>query len=143
MKIIKIKYFSDRIDKIRKIDIGDWIDLRSAITLNLNAGEYKAIPLGVGMKLPKGYEAYMAPRGSTFKNYSIIVTNSPGVIDESFCGNNDQWHCLAYALRDTVIHINERICQFRIQKKMPKVKFKTVKELGNNDRGWMGSTGKK
>jgi dUTP pyrophosphatase len=142
LKKIKVKYFGKNIKKLEKIDKGDWIDLRSAITVALKAGDYKAIPLGVAMKLPHNHEAYMAPRGSTYKNFGVIITNSWGVVDESFKGNNDQWHCLAYALKDTTINVNDRICQFRIQKKMPKVKFKEVASLKDEDRGWHGSTGK-
>ena len=122
MKKIKIKYFSD-IEKIKKVDNGDWIDLRSAIDVKLKANEFKLIPLGIGMKLPKGYEAHIVPRSSTFKNFGIIQTNHQGVIDESYCGNNDQWYFPAYALRDTKICKNDRICQFRIMKKQPSVQF--------------------
>ena len=108
MKTIKIKYFSD-VEKIRKIDKGDWIDLRAAETVSLKRGEYKLIPLGVGMILPQGYEAHIVPRSSTFKNFGIIQTNHMGVIDESYCGDNDQWQFPAFALRDTVINKNDRI----------------------------------
>ena len=96
MKKIKIKYFSD-IEKIKKVDNGDWIDLRSAIDVELKANEFKLIPLGIGMKLPKGYEAHVVPRSSTFKNFGIIQTNHQGVIDESYCGDNDMWYFPAYA----------------------------------------------
>ena len=140
MKKIKIKYFSD-IKKIKKIDTGDWIDLRSAIDVELKANEFKLIPLGVGMKLPKGYEAHVVPRSSTFKNFGIIQTNHQGVIDESYCGNNDQWYFPSYALRDTKICKNDRICQFRIMKKQPSVQFDEVEMLDNKDRGGIGSSG--
>lgn len=140
MKKIKIKYFSD-IEKIKKVDNGDWIDLRSAIDVELKANEFKLIPLGIGMKLPKGYEAHVVPRSSTFKNFGIIQTNHQGVIDESYCGNNDQWYFPAYALRDTKIAKNDRICQFRIMKKQPSVQFDEVGMLDNNDRGGIGSSG--
>lgn len=140
---IKIKYFSDEIDKIQKIDKGDWIDLRSAKTVELKAGEFKLIPLGVAMELPKGYEAHVVPRSSTYKNFGIIQTNHQAVIDESYCGNNDQWFYPAYALRDTVININDRICQFRIMEKQPKITFEEVLSLNNEDRGGIGSTGVK
>ena len=141
-KHIKIKYFSD-IEEIKKIDTGDWIDLRSAIDVELKANEFKLIPLGVGMKLPKGYEAHVVPRSSTFKNFGIIQTNHQGVIDESYCGNNDQWYFPAYALRDTKICKNDRICQFRIMKKQPIVQFDEVDVLDNDDRGGIGSSGVK
>ncbi len=140
---IKIKYFSEEIEKLRFIDgKSDWIDLRAAQRVELKKDEFKLIPLGVGMKLPEGYEAHVVPRSSTYKNYGVIQTNSMGVIDESYCGDNDQWFFPAYALRDTVIEVNDRICQFRIMKKQPMVVFDEVKELGSVDRGGFGSTGK-
>lgn len=141
-EIIKIKYFTDKIDKIKKFDNGDWIDLRSAETVELKAGEFKLIPLGVAMELPKGYEAHIVPRSSTYKNFGIIQTNHQAVIDESYCGDNDQWFYPAYALRDTVINVNDRICQFRIMKKQPAFTLIEVPTLGNKDRGGIGSTGK-
>ena len=142
MKHIKIKYF-DNIDKIKQKNNSDWIDLRSAIDVELKANEFKLIPLGVGMKLPSGYEAHVVPRSSTFKNFGIIQTNHQGVIDESYCGNNDEWKFPAYALRDTKIYKNDRICQFRIVEKMPEIVFVEVEELDNPDRDGLGSTGKK
>mgnify|MGYP003539547012 FL=1 len=142
MKKIKIKYFSD-IEKIKKVDNSDWIDLRSAIDVELKANEFKLIPLGIGMKLPKGYEAHVVPRSSTFKNFGIIQTNHQGVIDESYCGNNDQWYFPAYALRDTKICKNDRICQFRIMKKQPRIHFDEDEVLDKNDRGGIGSSGVK
>lgn len=138
---IKIKYFDKNLEKIKKIAIGDWIDLRSAETIELKKGEFKLIPLGVAMLLPSGYEAYVVPRSSTFKNFGVIQTNHHGVIDESYCGNNDQWFYPVYALRDTVINFNDRVCQFRIQKKMPEVEFEEVDVLDNADRGGHGGTG--
>ncbi len=142
MEIIKIKYFDDEIEKIEKIDKGDWIDLRSAETVELKQGEFKLIKLGIGMILPAGYEAHVVPRSSTFKNFSVIQTNHCGIIDESYCGDNDQWRFPAFALRDTVIHKNDRICQFRIVKKQPEIEFQTVEHLADTDRGGFGSTGK-
>lgn len=141
MSQIKIKYHNKNIDKIEKINNGDWIDLRSAETVELKAGEFKLISLGVSMELPKGYEAHVVPRSSTFKNFGIIQTNHQAVIDESYCGDNDIWRYPAYALRDTVIKENDRICQFRIVEKMPCVTFEEVETLGNADRGGFGSTG--
>lgn len=139
---IKIKYFTNEIDKIQKIDKGDWVDLRSAQTVELKAGEFKLIPLGVAMELPNGYEAHVVPRSSTYKNFGIIQTNHQAVIDESYCGDNDQWFYPAYALRDTVINVNDRICQFRIMEKQPHITFEEVDSLNNVDRGGIGSTGK-
>lgn len=141
METIKIKYFTNEIDKIKKVDNGDWIDLRAAETVEMKTGEFKLIPLGVAMELPTGYEAHVVPRSSTYKNFGIIQTNHQGVIDESYCGDNDQWWFPAYALRDTVINLNDRICQFRIMKKQPEVCFETVNLLNNNDRGGIGSSG--
>lgn len=143
METIKIKYFTNDIDKISKIDNGDWIDLRAASTVELKTGEFKLIPLGIAMQLPNGYEAHIVPRSSTYKNFGIIQTNHQAVIDESYCGDNDQWYYPAYALRDTVIHTNDRICQFRIMKKQPVINFDEVETLGNKDRGGIGSTGTK
>lgn len=138
---IKIKYFDNEIDKIQKIEKGDWIDLHAAETVELKAGEFKLIKLGVGMKLPDGYEAHIVPRSSMFKNFFIIQTNHCGIIDNSYCGDNDQWLFPAYALRDTVIHKNDRICQFRIIEKQPKLTFEEVEHLEDTDRGGFGSTG--
>ena len=141
METIKIKYFDNEIDKIKKIEKGDWVDLRAAETVELKAGEFKLIKLGIGMILPEGYEAHVVPRSSTFKNFGIIQTNHCGIIDESYCGDNDQWRFPAYALRDTVINKNDRICQFRIIKKQPEISVGAVEHLANKDRGGFGSTG--
>ena len=143
MKNIQIKYFTDEIEKLTYIDgKSDWIDLRAAKEMELKAGQYAMIPLGVAMKLPEGYEAHIVPRSSTYKNYGLIQTNHMGVVDESYCGDNDQWHMPVYALRDTVIHVNDRICQFRIMEHQPKIVFEEVEHLGNDSRGGFGSTGK-
>ena len=140
---IRIKYFSDKIEKLRYVDgKSDWIDLRAAEEVSLKKGESALIPLGVAMELPKGYEAHVVPRSSTFKNFGLIQTNSMGVIDETYCGDNDQWFFSAYALRDTVIHVNDRICQFRIMEHQPAVTFEETDVLGNEDRGGHGCTGK-
>lgn len=142
-KTIKIKYHNENIDKPEKINVGDWIDLRSAETVELKEGEFRLISLGVSMKLPEGYEAYIVPRSSTFKNFGIIQTNHCGIVDNSYSGTNDIWMFPAYALRDTIIHENDRICQFRIVDKMPSIIFKEVDILDNVDRGGFGSTGTK
>ena len=142
IKHINIKYFSD-IEEIKKVDNGDWIDLRSAIDVELKANEFKLIPLGIGMKLPKGYEAHVVPRSSTFKNFGIIQTNHQGVIDESYCGNNDEWKFPAYAMRDSIINKGDRICQFRIIKRQPNIKFDIVNKLRDVSRGGFGSSGTK
>lgn len=142
METIKIKYCTDELTKIEKLAQGDWIDLRSAENVVLKAGEFKLISLGVAMQLPEGYEAHIVPRSSTYKNFGIIQTNHQAVIDESYCGDGDIWRYPAYALRDTEIHVNDRICQFRIVKKQPDINFEEVEQLGNKDRGGIGSTGK-
>lgn len=142
MKSIKIKYFTEEIEKIEKITKGDWIDLRAAKKVELKTGEFHLIPLGVAMELPKGYEAHIVPRSSTYKNFGVIQTNSMGVVDETYCGDNDQWFFPAYALRDTVIEVNDRICQFRIMEHQPEIEFEIVEKLENEDRGGIGSTGK-
>jgi dUTP pyrophosphatase len=138
---ILIKYHDPDIEKIEKIEIGDWIDLRAAEEVTLSKGEYALISLGISMKLPEGYEAHVVPRSSTFKNFGIIQTNSLGVIDNSYSGTNDIWHFPAFALRDTTISKNDRICQFRIIKRQPQVKLIEVNELDDTDRGGFGSTG--
>ena len=139
---IKIRYHGD-VTPLEKIPQGDWIDLRAAETVEMKAGEYRLISLGVSMQLPKGYEAHVAPRSSTFKKWGILMTNSVGVIDESYCGDHDLWYFSALAMRDTVIEKGDRICQFRIVEKMPAVAFETVEFLSAPDRGGIGSTGKK
>ncbi|MGM7681842.1 dUTP diphosphatase [Cytobacillus sp. Hm23] len=138
---IKIKYFNKQLPKINKIEVGDWIDLRAAETVEIQKEGFCLIPLGVAMELPDGYEAHVVPRSSTFKNFGIIQTNSMGVIDESYKGDNDQWFFPAYALRDTKIEFGDRICQFRMIKKMQHVTFNEVAVLNNENRGGHGSTG--
>ena len=139
---IKIKYLDADIEHIEKIDIGDWIDLRAADDVILYAGEYKAIPLGVAMELPAGYEAIMAPRSSTFKRHGIMMANSIGVVDESYKGDLDEWHFPAIAISGGRVRKNERICQFRIIKHQPPVVFEEVQSLSGKSRGGLGSTGR-
>ncbi len=141
MAEIKIKYFTDRIDKLEKVPNGDWIDLRAAEDIVLHKGDFCMIPLGVAMQIPDGFEAHVAPRSSTFKRYGIIQTNSFGIIDNSYCGDGDQWFMPAIATRDTRINTNDRICQFRLVKNQPPVQFSTVDSLEGEDRGGFGSTG--
>ena len=142
MEKIQIKYFDNEIDKVEKIRKGDLIDLRSAETVELKKGEFHLIPLGVGMKLPSGYKANVYPRSSTYKNFGIIMANSVGQVDASYCGENDQWMFPAIALRDTTINKNDRICQFEIQKIQPEIEFEEVEHLDEVSRGGIGSTGK-
>lgn len=140
MEYVRIKYHSD-IDKIKHITKGDWVDLRTAEDVELTAGEFGLISLGVSVQLPLGYEALIVPRSSTFIKYGIIQTNCVGVIDESYNGDNDIWKFPAYATRNVVIPKNTRICQFRLFKHQPVIKFTETEELGNQDRGGFGSTG--
>lgn len=142
-KKIRVKYFNLNSTKLSKISQGDWIDLRASETVEMKAGEFKMIPLGVAMKLPDGYEAPVIPRSSTFKNYGILQANSYGLIDNSYSGNDDQWHFPAYATRDVTINFDERICQFRIQERMEDIEFEEVEELDGKNRGGLGSTGVK
>lgn len=139
---LRIKYFDKSIEKLKKTEKGDWIDLRSAIDISLKKGDFGLIPLGVGMLLPDGYEAHIVPRSSTFKNWKIIQTNSVGIIDNSYSGENDQWMMPVYAVEDTEIKKNDRICQFRILKKMPAIEIQEVEHLNDVSRGGFGSTGK-
>ena len=140
--IIKVKYHAD-IDPLEKLGRGDWIDLRCAEDVEMKAGEFKIISLGVSMKLPDGYEALVIPRSSTFKHWGILQTNHCGLIDNSYCGDDDVWMFPALATRDVLIEKNSRICQFRIQKKMDNITFTTVDSLGGTNRGGFGSSGKK
>ena len=141
---IKIRYFSEETERLRYIDgKSDWIDLRAAERVELKAGEFRLIRLGVAMELPKGYEAHVVPRSSTFKTWGILQANSMGVIDGSYCGDNDEWRWPAYATRDTCIEVGDRICQFRIVENQPKITFDEVEHLSGADRGGFGSTGSK
>jgi len=137
---IKIKYHTDILPVEFNYN-GDWLDLRSAETVNMVANEFTLISLGISMELPNGYEAHIVPRSSTFKSFGIIQTNHCGIIDNSYCGDNDIWYFPAYALRNTTINKNDRICQFRIMKKQPKFEIEVVESLGNKDRGGIGSSG--
>lgn len=157
METIKIKYHDYDIERLNKIKIGDWIDLRAAEDAVIREGDYELISLGVAMKLPEGYEAHIVPRSSTFKTWGIIQTNSMGVIDNSYSGTNDIWKFPAYCLQGkqfgdpygiynrsvSVIKKGDRICQFRIVKKQPEIEFDEVLVLDEIDRGGFGSTGVK
>lgn len=137
---IKIKYHAP-VEKITRIEQGDWIDLRAAEDVTLKAGEARLISLGVSMRLPEGFEAHVVPRSSTFQKWGILQTNSMGVIDESYAGDEDIWRMPVYAVRDTQIRLNDRICQFRIMQKMPPVGFEEVDGMDGKSRGGFGSTG--
>ena len=143
MEQINIKYFTDKIDKLAYIDgKSDWIDLRASEEVTLKQGEFALVPLGVAMELPKGYEAHIVPRSSTYKNFGVIQANHCGVVDGSYCGDNDMWRMPVIAMRDTQIHVNDRICQFRIMKNQPEILFEEVEHLEGKDRGGFGTTGK-
>ena len=142
--IIHIKYHDPKMPKIENIEgKSDWYDLRAAEDVELKAGEFRLISLGVSMKLPEGYEANIVPRSSTFKNYGILQTNHFAVIDSSYCSDKDVWKYPVYATRDTVIHKYDRICQFRINEKQPCAYFQEVERLDYESRGGFGSTGVK
>lgn len=139
---IQIKYHSKEIKKLRYIDgKSDWIDIRAAENVSMKAGEYRLLNLGVSMKIPEGYEAHLVPRSSTFKNFGILQANSYGVIDSSYCGENDVWRMPVYAVRDTEIHVNDRVAQFRIIENQPDIEFEEVEHMTGADRGGFGSTG--
>lgn len=142
-KTMRIKYHSDAIRKLEYIDgKSDWIDLRVAEDVTLRKGEFRLISMGISVEVPEGYEMLLAPRSSTFKNYGLIQTNSLGVIDESYCGDQDIIRMPVYATRDTEVHVNDRICQFRLLEHQPQLRFEEVETLGHPDRGGFGSTGK-
>lgn len=139
---IQIKYFRPDMERLTYIDgKSDWIDLRAAEDVELKAGEFRLIPLGVAMRLPAGYEAHIAPRSSTFKKWGILQANSVGVVDGSYCGDDDQWMMPAYATRDTKIAFGDRICQFRIVENQPRIHFEECAHLSGENRGGFGSTG--
>lgn len=139
---IKIKYHNPDSQKIEKITRGDWIDLRAAKDYHIKKGEFRLIDLGVSMKLPEGYEAHIVPRSSTFRRWGIIQTNSVGIIDGSYCGEDDVWMMPALATMDTDIFAGDRICQFRIVANQPQIEFEEVDHLDSESRGGFGSTGK-
>lgn len=148
METIKIKYFDDRhaydgvkLTRLQKIKQGNMIDLYAAEDMWFEKGDFRLIPLGVAMQLPEGYIAKVYPRSSTYKKWHILMANSTGIIDETYCGDEDEWLFPAYATENTMIHKGDKICQFEIVKKMPEVQFDEVEILGNDNRGGIGSTG--
>ena len=143
-QVIQIKYHSKDIEKLRYIDgKSDLIDLRAAENVSLKAGDFTLVSFGISIKIPEGYEAHVVPRSSTFKNFGILQANSYGVIDSSYCGENDIWRMPVYAVRDTKIHVNDRIAQFRIMENQPQIVFEEVERMEGKDRGGFGSTGTK
>ena len=140
---IRIRYHSQEIEKLRYIDgKSDWIDLRAAEEVSLKAGDFALINMGISVQLPRGYEMIIAARSSTFKNFGLIQTNAIGVVDESYCGDDDIIMMPVYATRDTQVHVNDRLCQFRILRHQPEIVFEEVDSLENESRGGFGSTGK-
>ena len=136
---------------------GEWIDLYvpDYDDVQINKGKCALINLGIAMKLPEGFEAIIAPRSSTPKNFNVLLANSIGIIDNSYSGNNDEWKFNAYAIEDTYIKNKERICQFRIQLSQKAtiwqklkwlfssgVELVEVENLDSIDRGGFGSTGR-
>lgn len=148
--IVPVKYHNPDLLPIERIDKGDWIDLRAAKSMSITKGQMVMVPLGISMKIPEGYEAILAPRSSLFKNHGTLMANSIGIIDNSYCGDNDQWMACLYGTRDTQIELNERICQFRFLPTMRQIEgernlryiFDAVDTLGCPDRGGYGSTGR-
>lgn len=143
---LKVLYHDEKfgeLERISKIEQGDWIDLRAAETVELKKGDFKIISLGITVVIPDGYEMNIVPRSSTYKNFKILQTNCFGVIDNSYSGFNDIVGFPALAMEDTVIHKGDRICQFRLNKKMENLDLIEVKEASDKSRGGFGSTGKK
>ncbi|MDK0735116.1 deoxyuridine 5'-triphosphate nucleotidohydrolase [Clostridium perfringens] len=153
--IIRIKYF-DKATKLKKITKGNWIDVYANKDVFVKCGDRAMIPLGFALELPEGWEGHLAPRSSTFKTWGIIQTNSVGVVDDTYIGDNDQWHMPVYCLqgkdiesengkevKGTWIRKGDKIGQFRIMEVMPEIEFEEVESFGNKDRGGFGTTGRK
>lgn len=157
---------------------GDWIDLKSATEMKLDAPQSDVlkrktvegervghrdveiptyyIPLGVAIKLPKGFEAIIASRSSGPKKLGLLIPNGKGIVDNSYSGNEDQWHYICSPMRETTIEVGDRICQFRIQLSQKATMWQKIKwlfssgielvevdDLGDNNRGGFGSSGVK
>lgn len=139
---IDILYHNPDLIPIKIVENGDWIDLRAAEEYHLYPNQFILINLGISMKLPENYEAHIVPRSSTFKTWGLIQTNGVGIIDSSYCGENDIWMMPVYSTKITHIYVNDRICQFRLVEKMPRnINFNAVDNLNTEDRGGFGSTG--
>lgn len=141
-EVIKLKCREGSEVEIKELSVGDWIDLESNTKVSYKAGDTVVIDFGVAMELPEGYEAHLLPRSSTFQNTGLLLTNSMGIIDNSYCGDNDYWGAKFYATKSGKIDKGQRLCQFRIMENQPNINFKVVEHLGNKDRGGYGSTGK-
>ena len=138
-QIVKIKYFDKSLPELECH--GDWIDLYNKEEITIKMAEHKLIDLNIAMQLPKGFEAHILPRSSTFKNYGLIVTNSMGMIDNGYCGDNDEWKLSVIGTKEVTIPKGSRIAQFRIIPSQ-NVKLKTVGSLNRSNRGGFGSSGK-
>lgn len=140
---IKVKYHDPDMPKLEFIGgvKSDWIDLRVAESATLKKDDIKRLSLGVSMKLPEGYEALIAPRSSLCSKFGVMQTNSIGIIDNTYSGDNDIWQLEVIAVRDTTINKGERLCQFRLIPSMGAVTLEEVDHLGGKDRGGFGSTG--
>lgn len=141
MVTIEIHYFDGSLPRLERTEQGDWVDLRAAERVELKAGESALIPLGVSMRLPAGFEAHIAPRSSTFRRWGILQTNGVGVVDNRYCGTNDEWKMPVWATRDTVVERGDRVCQFRVVENQPALAFREAETLDGTDRGGFGSTG--
>lgn len=152
---MRIKYFEGA-TKLEKITKGNWIDVYANKDVFVKCGERAMVPLGFALELPEGWEGHLAPRSSTFKTWGIIQTNSVGVVDDTYIGDNDQWHMPVYCLqgkdiesengeevKGTWIRKGDKIGQFRIMEVMPEIEFEEVESFGNKDRGGFGTTGTK
>ncbi len=144
---LKIKYFKEAV-KLKKISKGNWIDVYANKDLFVALNERAIIHLGFELELPKGWEGHLAPRSSTFKTWGIIQTNGVGVVDDTYIGDNDEWHMPVYCLQakdenGTWIKKGDKIGQFRIMEVMPEIEFEEVEFFNNIDRGGFGSTGER
>lgn len=150
---LRIKYLKEA-NKLEKITKGNWIDVYAYEDIFVPEGGRAMVNLGFALELPKGWEGHLAPRSSTFKTWGIIQTNSVGVVDDTYIGNNDIWHMPVYCLqgkdilndlykevRGTWIKKGDKIGQFRIMEVMPSIEFEEVESFDNEDRGGFGTTG--
>ena len=144
---LRIKYLQDA-TRMNKITKGNWIDVYAYEDTFVPEGERAMINLGFALELPKGWEGHLAPRSSTFKTWGVIQTNSVGVVDDTYIGDNDQWHMPVYCLQakdenGTWIRKGDKIGQFRVMEVMPEIEFEEVEFFNNIDRGGFGSTGER
>ena len=139
---IRVMYHNKNLEgTIKQVPDSAWIDLRAAETVEMEPGEFRIISLGISVEIPPGFEAHIAPRSSTFKHFGVLQVNGVGVVESSYCGEDDVWGFPALAMRKTIIHEGDRICQFRIMREMGPLDIETVDSLSNKSRGGFGSTG--